>query len=117
MPAVSPPAIASERFEAAVPLDQLGGHIHQFFPGARKRDQPPAVDIDRRAQPGGEGERVVRAEQHGFGFQQDAGGDLGRIGFADGTIGERAGGVRFGMAHPSAKTRAGVDNPKLIRTK
>ena len=56
---------------------------------AWERDQPPAIDIDRRQPSRGEGERVVGPEQHGLGFQQDAGGDFRRIDFARRTIGVR----------------------------
>ena len=79
MPAVSPPAIGVERFMADGALDQIGGEIHEAPPRARKRDQPAAIDIDRAAAAGGEGEGLLRAEQDGFRLQQDAGGDLGGI--------------------------------------
>jgi hypothetical protein len=78
-----------QRFVADPALDQIGPHIHQLAPRARERDQPPAIDIDRRQPSRGEGERVVGPEQHSLGFQQDAGGDFRRIDFARRTIGVR----------------------------
>src|SRR6185312_1047232 len=68
-----------ERFVTDGALDEVGGQVHEAAPGARERDESPAIDIDRAAAAGGEGERLLRAEQHRFRLQQDAGGDLGGI--------------------------------------
>ena len=80
---------AGDRVEPLIPgmaLDQFGPEIHQLGAGARERDQPPAIDINRRFPARGKGERVLRAEQHRIGFKQDARGDVGRLGFAGGTV-------------------------------
>ena len=74
-------------FEPDPVLDQLGSHVHQLAPGARKRDQPPTIDIDRRQPSRREGEWIVGAEQHGLGFEEDAGGGFRRVDLAGRAIG------------------------------
>ena len=66
MPAVSPPATASNCSKPTSRSIVVDAEIDQRPPHARKRDQPAAIGIDRACPAGGEDERLVGHEADRF---------------------------------------------------